>query len=451
MDITNTVLGDEIDYITKRNNKAGSVARTAVIHTPGEDVECFKVLNYDEVMDYISNYCPEITITLLLPAGKHAYKVLPNKTNLEISLTVTKAGVASSDIDNSSYGNIERYRAIVYDGDDSILSATGQSVIDENTMDLADFAVVQFQLFNKSMEQFSLRSTGGIFRKTKVEDIVRSVLIGESSRVDVDDDYKMMGVDMVPALQVQPREHFVIPHGTPAYDVLGYIHKNCGGIYPTGLSYFYQNDYWYVFPPYDNTRFEKDERTLTIIQVPSGKMPSTESTWVKHGSSLRILSTGNSDYADDSEATALNEGNGVRFTDATDFFNSPVVVEGNKAVVSRAKQNNEFMASARDTGINNVVNSSERITANTLYQSSKLASREGSSMQLMWDNSAPEHLIPGMQVKILYYKDSQVKERRGCLIGMHNSIAYTGQGLLTGKHIRQTALHLFVQKKDYVE
>lgn len=443
MDLMKTPLGDEVMRIVNSKQGNPSAYIDAVIHTKFGDVPVMRILNYDVVRDYTTQYSDEISLAVVVPSGQMAYRVAPSRNELEI--TITGAAMSKSNESNEERKGLglQRFRAILKEANDATLEASSRELLGEMTMDIQNIEVVEFQLFSKSLEQFAMRSCGGIYRKTAVADLVRSLLLQEMQAVDVEDEYKPRGIDMVDPVDAAIRDHIVIPHGTMVYDAPGYIHKHCGGIYSAGLSYYYQDDYWYVYPTYDYKRFEESTRQLIIIQIPENKLPSIEYTYMVEGTVVSIVATGGLHLDDTSDINKRSSGNGVRFADASKFFENGVEVSNNKALMSRGKQNNEFISSKQKSGLNNVVMSQERISANTMFQASQLAGKEGVRIQLTWQNSDPSLILPGMQTKIYYYKNGQVRQISAVVIGMQIANGYEGTGLVTGRYNRNVALNLF--------
>lgn len=443
MDLMQTPLGDEVRRIMDAGQGKSNAYIDAVVHTDFGDIPALRVLNYDVVREYTLQYTDETTVVLVLPAGQAAYRINGSRNSLEISLKgapVTQHG--PTPVDESTFGT-QRFRAVLKHATDPTMEATTRELLQESTMDIQDFTVLEFQLFNKTMEQFSMRTCGGVYRRTAVGDLIRSLLLEQSKSIEVEDGTETMGIDMVDPKDAVLREHIVIPHGTMVYDAPGYIHKNCGGVYSAGLSYYYQDDYWYVYPTFDYKRFEEATRQLTIVQVPRHKLPSLDCTYMQEGSVVSIIATGDLTFDDDSDLRKRSTGNGVRFADASKLFEVGAEVAGNKALVSRGKQNNEFISSPQKTGLNNVALSPERISANTMYQSSQLASKEGVHIQLAWENSDPALIRPGMQTRIYYFKNGSVRQVQAVVIGIQVSTQYEGYGIVTGRYNRNTAIHLF--------
>lgn len=443
MDVLQTPLGDEVTRIVNAQAGQPGVYIDAVVHTKFGDVEVLRVLNHDIMREYTTQYTDEVSVVLLVPAGQYAYRLVPSRNELEV--TISTNPVAHHGVEEMEAGShgAQRFRAVMKEANDPSMEAPTRELLGEFTMDLANFEVVELQLFSKAMEQFSMRSCGGIYRKTAVGDIIRSLLLQQSQALNVEEIYKPMGVDMVEPNDAQIRDHIVIPHGTMVYDAPGYIHRYCGGVYPAGLAYYYQDDYWYVFPPYDYKRFESTSRHLVINVVPEFKLPGLEHTFLVEGSVVNIVVTGGLAFEDKSDLRKRASGNGVRFADASKLFEQGVEVKGNKALASRGKLNNEFVSSPQKSDLNNVRVAPDRISANTMYQASLLAAKEGVHVQLIWQNCDPSLIRPGMQTKIVYYKEGSVRQVNAIVIGAQVSTGWEGVGLVTGRYSRNMALHLF--------
>lgn len=438
-----TPLGDEVMRVINSGQGISNIYLDAMVHTKFGDVGVLRVLNHDILRQYNLQYSDESSIVVVIPAGAMAYRVTPSRNELEITLSNSPISQFGSLGLSKQYTGSQRYRAVLKNANDPILEASAREYLDEFTMDIQDIKVVEFQLFDVVMEQFAMRSCGGTYRRTSVGDLVKSLLLGETNLIDTEDAYKPRGVDMIEPIDTTIREHIVIPHGTMTYDAPGYIHKHQGGIYSSGLSYYYQDHYWYVYPTFDYKQFNTASRQLMIMQVPENKFPSLEHTYMVDGSVVTIVATGETSLTDTSDSDKLITGNGVRYSDASKMFEDGVEILDNRAVVSRAKVNNEYASSLQKTDLNNVVMSDETITANTMFQSSKLAGKEGVHLQLVWQNSDPSLIRPGMQAKVLYVKDGEVIQLQTVVVGVQVATRFEGTGSVTGRFSRNTAIYLF--------
>lgn len=445
MDIMESPLGQDIEKITK-NDKGERYYWAATIHSGDYDHDAMKVLNVDLVRDYEKNFSDKIILTCLLAAGKYSYRLMPNLHQTEITLRCIPIHQTVGGYDSTKDLSFERYTAVMQSSEAPSMESNTQQKIDEHGLDLSDIIMVQFQLVPKAMEQFRMRSVGGIYRKCKIDDIVKTILLSESEEIDVDNDYKPKGVDMVEPTDKRVREQVIVPHGTMATDSIAYLHKHCGGIYSAGLSYYYQSDFWFVFPTFDNTRFNEVEETLTIINVPENRMPGTENTYIKEGKNLMIVSTGAVAHSDEIDQNQLSSGNGVRFTNPESLKGLPVKVEDNKATFSRAEHNSEFKTTERFNGLDNAVQAPGRITANSLYEYSRMAARDGALISMVWENSIPRFITPGMQVKIMYMSKDDIAEVEGIVVFAHHSTTLAGQGVMSNRHVCTSKLAIFTKR-----
>lgn len=450
MELEKTALFEEVQAIATGPSKPVHFSYHAVIHVVGLglDVDRLKVVEIDITDNYVLNYGSEIMLTVMVPGGTFAYDIYPNQSNLDVTLIKRPISEGSDDVDTSKAVSVVRYTATMVDKGSPAFQGNGMNTPSRQTLDLANLVPVTFQLFDKLLEQLRMKEIGAIPRNATVEQAIKVLLTNESRKVTVGANRQLKGVDMVPAHNTTPRAHILIPQRVKLVDLPNYIHHKCGGVYNTGMAYFLQNDYWYVFPPFDTTRFTKSTRTLTIVVVPKDRMPGIERTYRKDGDSLVVLATGDIQLRDDTDANQLSDGNGVRFADAEKMMEDFTRNVGNKTMMSRANLNNEFVTTKRPNGMNNVMVSDKPITANPYVEYSKLAERQGGQVGLVWENSNPDLLEPGMNVKILHVSNGEIKRVYGVLQMTHTFIGMKGNGWTSTRHKTQTALSVFVNSRD---
>ncbi len=447
MDVLQTPLGLDIMDVVDNGAAINAFDISATIHCGEYDVQALKVLNKGDYEDYVKGYASVITLVVVVPSGKYTNRIIPFKDNLEVTLSSNALNEVqnSEDLTGTRQNSEERFKATLKNPEDTAIGSRNKVNLSEAMADISDVDVVTFQLVGKAMEKFSLRYCGGIYRKTKVEDFVKTILMAEMSTLGLEAEYSPKGINMVPVLDKTVRETSVIKHGTASKDGVAYIHRHLGGIYSAGVSYFYLNDYWYVFPTYDFTRFKESSKQLVVLRVPDGKFAQIERTYKRHGDVLTVLATGGATHVDTSDADVMRMGNGVRFTNASKLFNDPTVTSGNKTTYSRKDKTTEFTAIKRPGGLNNVKSDGESITTNNLYQASLLASRNGTAISFVWENSDPSLIIPGMQAKFIYFNNAKLVELYGVVIAKESEIVYTGTGLTAGAYTRSTVVHMFVE------
>jgi len=407
----------------------------------------YKILSIDFLSDFEDNYSDEILLEITLGAGTYANNIYPFKEDIEIILAKTPLNEVDDNIDTTQKPQTERYRATLIDTGNPIIEANSSFSPTMTQLDIANLITVKFQLVNKALEQLRMISVGSIFRNGTVGDVIKSSLTQASQTIVVDGKRAIKGVDVIePISNNTPRSHIVIPQGIPLVQLPQYIHEKCGGVYSSGLGYYLQGDYWYVYPCYDCTRFNSAKKTVTIINVPKNKLPGIERTYRLTGDNLVILATGSVKFKDNSEVEMLNKGNGVRYADANNFVTGFATTANNKTTASRALNNSEYVSVKRLTGNNNVPVSSNPINANSFYEASKLAVRQGSMIDLEWENSNQTLIFPGMMVKILYIDDTEIKKIYGVMLKAHHYTAAKGQGQKTTRYISHSVLSIFINR-----
>lgn len=442
-------LAREVQAVLAGSSRPVHYTMKAQIHVRDtETIDALKVIQTDTVQDFEKNLSDELFIQVLIGAGTYAKRIQPNQGFLDITIQRLPLNEVSDSVDQNERLQVERYTAVLVDRGNPLIDGQQPSLVDETEMNLANLIRVDFQLMNKAVEQLRLIDVGGPFRDVTGEEVVKAVLTQESLNIKVDAERKPKGVDMVPATNQKKRKHIVLPNGLALTDLADYIHQSCGGLYSTGLGCYFMSDFWYVFPLYDTLRYGKADRTMTVINVPKNKMPGAERTYRVDGPVLTILATGQVRYREDTQLRQLNEGNGVRFTDANSFMGSFVETKDNKAVASRAKNNSEFMSMSRENGLNNVRVSSIPITANPYLEYSRLARAQGGIYELIWENSNPELIFPGMMVKVLSLANEDVVEVYGTLIYAYHYRHMRGVGMTDMRMITNSHLVVFIKPSD---
>lgn len=444
MEFENSSLFQEVTAIQSSEAKKQYTWKVR-LHIGDTDYDVYKLLSIDDVRDFNSTFAPEVVATVAMPPGMYAYDVYPNQDNLEMTIFQYPVQETGDMPDDNGELITKRYRAILDDHGNPAVDGNDGFTPTREALDLSDIVNIRFQLISKQIEQLRAIAVGGTYRDVKVEDVIKSVLTNESLKIKTDDEEVVKGVDMVAASNQKPRDHVILPSMLPLTLVPEYIHQNCGGVYSTGLGYFFQDNQWYVYPCYDTERYEKAQSTITIINVPRNKFRQVERTWRRDGDSLSIIASGEVKFRDNSNRNQLNEGNGVRFAEADNILDGFATVKGNKAIAARAKNNSEFIGNTREDGLNNAWLSDSRITANPYVEYSNMAARAGGTFAFVWENSAPNEIKPGTMVKIMYLKEDEIVEIYGVLQCMESYTHTAEAGFVASQYRTNTMLAIFVK------
>jgi hypothetical protein len=446
MDIENSSLYSEVLQITQGGEKPISYYWEAEVHTGEVTTRLLKVTTIQTFRDYEKNFSDEIMLEAAVPLGVYAKVIYPLRNELEVTLYRRPLSEVGDTVMEDEESNTQRYKAVlVLDGLPPV-EGTELGQLDQFSLDLQDILKLNFQLFGRTLEKLRIVTVGGIFRKTKPEDVITGILSTESLKIQVIGEKAIDGVDMVPAVNKEAREHIVIPQGTKLVSIPTYIQEKCGGVYPTGIGTYLQDRMWYVYPLFDTTRLKKVERSLTLIKVPKNRFSSIERTYREEGGSVFVIGTDQTNFKDDGSTSFMNAGNGVRLADADQFMGTIAKVVDNKAIISRGKINSEFVITQKEDNSNNTQRSVDKISANSFNDYSRLSSRQGGIYQFVWENSLPTLLFPGMMVRVLYLSGDNIVELNGVLLCVDTLTQLAGIGMTSSRHVSTSALSVFVNR-----
>lgn len=445
MDIQKSSLWREVQAVISAGVKNVHQMWDVTIYAGEETIIPFKLMSIDIDRDYLHNYTDYVLIDVYIPLGTYAKRLYPNINNVEIELKSITIGESADTVDLDSDVQVKRFTAVMVDTGNPIVENSIGNITSEEDLNRIDIMRVKFQLLNQALDQIRTIPTGVIYRDMTVEDVIKAELARVSQQAKVDDTQAVKGVSMVPASNKAKRSSIIIPHNVPIVHVPHHVHYHCGGVYSSGLGYYLQDKTWYVFPVYDTTRFQDGDPTLTIINIPSHQLPGIERTYRKDGDNLVVLATGKTNFKDLRNIAQLNHGNGVRFADADQLLNNFVAVKGNKAVAARAKSNTEILANERPNDINYVTQGKRPVNANPFVEYSALAARQGSGINLVWENADPSVIYPGMPTRVMYLDGDEVKELEGVLQGAHWYTSLRDPGVTARRFISTMTLSVFVK------
>lgn len=403
-----------------------------------------KVLSIDVERQYDQQYSDRIFIDVALGLGTYNHRVYPHRENLTVELIKTPIRERGQEELPDEPIDVRTYRGVLVKDSSEAITMNRVGIQSEETANLTDIKSLKMQLVDPALERIRLMTVGGIYRNTTPGDVLRQVMTNVSSQLSLDDDHRVFGVDMLPYDNTEVRDHVVVPHGTPLVELPFYLQAKAGGIYSTGLGFYLQSGIWYIYPEHKTDRFSTTPRGLTIINLPPNKYPEIERTYRTTTNQLIILSTGEVLHSDGSDRLQDNLGNGVRYTDSRKVIEGFGEINNNKVTVSRAKNNSEYVAFGKATGLNNTPVSAAKATSNPFEQASLLAARKGATIQLKWENSEWGLLFPGMPVRFLYYENDRTQEAEGVILRAHHYIESKQPGLILGGHRCNTALTIFV-------
>lgn len=407
----------ELDLIQSKGELTRLRKWSVWIHANDMDIKASRVTRVNRVRDYANDYAERIAITFEVTQAQHLFDILPFEDNLEATVRYTDHKRAEE------WGNprvappvVYRYKAKLFDNDDRSIGADNPAVTNRSVLERTDLVEVTIQLLDKGLESLRQRTVSGVFHDTTGMGLLIALLTKYSIEATIDADVQIKGVTTAPDASDVVKEQIVIDNLTKIVDLPKVINQNSGGIYPTGFSYFIQDQSWYVYPPYDVERFDKLQKNLIIVNLPKNRLPDIEKVTYHTKDQIIILSTLESQVYDGRERADMNKGNGVRFVDANNMMEFGTVAE-NKIMVNAADNVNDLLVGVRKDGVENINQSETVITSAKNIELSKLASTQGLYMVIVWEGGDESIIYPGMPVKVLYLEKDEAKSAVGTVVG----------------------------------
>ncbi len=407
-----------------------------------------KLLSISSAELYDENFAEVVMAELSIGLGTFNHDIFPYRDNIEMIVYKQPIKEVSDAEDPNLKIRSYKYRAVLVDESSAKLEASTNRASSKDAQDIGGIKTFTVQLLDPLIEQLRMKTAGGVLRKTNAGDALKLMLDKESKSLPLPTQELVKGVDIVTPYNAEMRDHMVINHGTRLTTLPNLFQDKMGGVYPTGIAHFIKDRIWYIFPRYDVKRFKKTPNTLTVINIPQDKMPGIERTFKQTPKRLVVLATGEVRHFDPSENRQLNEGNGVRFTDARKVLGGMGSVENNRLTIKRSDSTSEFVSEQRKTGLNNVLPGKQRFTVNAYAEMTALASRGGSYITLLWENSDPSLLRPGMPARLLYEYNGNVEEVYGLLVRAESDTFTKVPGITSKRYTTNTAITLFIGKKE---
>lgn len=452
MQVLETLINEEIRRIKKSDQFVIKYDISLIIHTPNEDIKALTISNYSIIRDYINNFSDVISITGIFGEGTINHRIIPYSKQLEATVKL-KPLVNVPEYALLHDAKIKEYRlkAAIYDQSAKVVEGNSELASMMRTNDVSNIAEITFQLINPVQDKIRTQTVGTTFRDAKAIDVIRYILDTHSKINGIDKMFEVKGVDVEEGYDETVRNHIVVPHLTPVVSAPFYINKNTGGIYPTGFQYYLQRNHWYVFTPYNTKRYEKAEWTVTIINVPNGRMGQLNKTFRVTPTQLILLATGQVHYKRISDQSKMTDSHGIRFVDASKVTDGFGEVKDNKLVISRANNVNQFEQEDETNhdryGVKEPVpirESSNRIDTDTLNHMSDIAALKGAILAVEWENGAEDFIYPGTPIRYIYLDGKMPVQTYGRVMSVQATYRSESKGFIERKFVNTTQLICFV-------
>lgn len=448
MAVDNTLLLREVDSIIENGDGIRHSKIECTLRVGSEWITPTRTTIYTIERDYEDSYGDISILEVLIGLGDYAYKIVPKQDNILVDLTITPYYRGTDKVQDTKRRTV-RYRGIMMEQENPGLVGKLPYSGSRENMNIAGHRNVQFQLINEALFQVRMNTIGGLYRNVIPATLLKSVLTDTNRFIDSNKQQQIFGVDMVGGFNNTPRQHIIIPHGTPLIKLSRLLQFDQGGIYGAGIGCYLQDGYWYVFPTHDTTRWNKNPYALTVLNVPSNRYFAAERTYRYTQHQVSIVVAGDSDSQDNGLYKQLNEGNGYRFTNTNNLLTMGTT-EQNKTTLSRKDNLYEFEGYSMEMGKKNIQWGKEGATSNPFKYYSELAKRNGRYISVQWLHGDASLLYPGMPVKYMSTVNGALATFYGVLLGVQEQRIPKEGGVVSEHFASAVQLKLFLARLNVV-
>lgn len=422
----------------------------ALLHTEKEDLPVFKIDVIDIVRDYVNNIGELVQVEFKMPLGEYITRLYPFRSNLEFTIKrILLTDSATTKLEDSRILTT-RFKAVFLADENPNYTGTDVERMDIDSLNNMDVVQVRMQLLNRSLEVIRVRQTQGIFRQVKMKQLIHNLVAGESLKVQIDGKPAIDAINIVEPDNSETRRQVIIPSATGVTSIPSLLQEKMGGVYNSGIGNFLQSYAkkltWFIYPTTNTKRFDsaKDDKVI-FYALPEGRFQALDRTYQKDASILKVLVTGQRKYKDAADVDYMNQGSGFRMADARAFMKRSVEITPDGPKALRSNLNTEVVAEERKDGLNyaRIVTPS----SNPFKEFSKVNARNVARVDIVWENSDPELIYPGMPCKYIYLDENKTVELAGTVVFAHTTVQRQGLGLQSSTFMTNTALTLLCQQK----
>ena len=392
--ITGGLLDTDINKIIKTINPVkNNMKYSMILHTPERDINIQLMTSIEVLRDYNEYVSDYVLASFTMYGGDFIKDVVPYKDNLELTI-----GVDLEDGYEST-----RYKFILSNNNENINTGMYLKFTYEQLNKTEQFKV-SGQCLLREVEVMRSVFISGTYSNVTVDKLLKTELYNRISAT------KITGTEIKPAIDIAKPDntttfgHIVVPTGTKLFNLANFLQDGTYGIYSGGANTYFQ--YYnrkptiFVYPLYDNERFNNSEKKLMVYNSNTNKLAYIDNTYMVDGDIVKIIANGDVTVIDNGENDLISDGGSFTANDPYSMNKRSSVVSDDKMLVDHNKQIQTNNAKERRDGVNKtryVSGESNKFKQATVVNKSLQA-----IYQIKWRYSNIDLIFPGMPTCYLY-------------------------------------------------
>jgi len=368
------------------------------------------------ISDYVNNISDYIEIEIKMLYGTYVERVYPYLSNFEVTLIQD----IHQQKDESIKRVTQRYKAIyLKDRNQHIPNVSTANYHDLNQL---GFVNITLQLLDTTVEALRIKTVYGSFdptitessrdrrqntkpRSIPIDTFIRCIVSQEANKILINGKPSLDAIEIQKPSNTEAIEKYVIPSGTKLVDLPIFLQKKSMGIYNDGcgayISTFNDKKTFFVYSLYSASKY-KDSKYKTIIYIPmTSNYSNVKNTYLYKDKVLKIVALSNNRLSDSRDTNVISQGIGFRATNAKSYMLKPVKITEKGPLFKKSGLVTEVIHRERKDNLNYANTSlTSTVTYNLFEKSSEVLKNSGNYITVIWRNSNPLYLYPGMAIKI---------------------------------------------------
>ena len=401
---TNPLLEEEAYDIYNNDFPEHTTIVSAIIHLEDQDYYPNNIISVDRVADY-SNNTDDLRLTLLMAKKEYMNILNSNRDNFQVSIYTDYNGKRTS----------TRCKGVLLDNSsDDMLPDGGRALMDD-AID-GDVVTIEIQCISLLFSILKQVTRSGVFKNTKIDVLLRHLISEEVGKVVIDSQAVKPRVDILPIHNTRVYSSIELDNRVNILKLAEHIQSK-KGIYNGGVgTYIHTDDIGEVvtvYPRFNASVPQANRRKLIIYMSDMTGMADVcnKTCLIEHGN-LKIIVNTNSARLDTGDMADLDTGGGFLSTNSNKVIDRTYSVKDGKLVTDSKK-----MVDAQSSSSKNNMSTVKVIgpTDNLYAVRSAIMNNKAKKVQLQWNFSRPDYLLPSMVVEIVRIKYGKIIRETGML------------------------------------
>jgi len=304
-----SLLDLEIDTIMSYNEmNPGDYYYELILHTTEIDIPLTIIETVEVLSDYSNNIGDNIMVTFRMGMGDYIKDVYVNRNNLEMTITVHLGSEVYS----------ETYKFVTTNNNNNVYGSR-LTLQGRDELNSLQQIVIEGQCVNKVVEVLRTTHVDGVYSNIDLLTVMRTRFHQAIRESAVGGQVPDINIDIHELNNTRVYNHVQIKTGTKILDLPTYLHENDYGLYNGNIGTYLQTygigpsrkQTLFVYPLYNTSRFDKEDRKVIFYSSPSSKYEYIDNTYLVDGTILKIIASSSSKLHDASENESIDNGIGM--------------------------------------------------------------------------------------------------------------------------------------------